>query len=493
MERRYTTGPIRSLHDELIIYLAIEDKQALTRLQHRLEETGTGGVSHAIGSGDFSGSFKQKSLHYPKGRGKKGRVLLLGLGTQRMLTPEQVRKAAAAAAKEAKRLKVRSFTIVLPGTLPRQSESILAAFEGADLALYSFDTYKSSAKDATSPDRCTIHSEKRSTATTGAKAQKLADALVAGTRFARDLSNAPGNQLYPESLAAAAEESAARNGYSVKVLDEHEISEEKLGGLIAVGRGSSRPPRFIILEHGPRNKKPVVLVGKGVTFDTGGISIKPSAGMGDMKMDMGGAAAVLGTFEAISRLNLRQHVIGLVPAVENMPDGNAQRPGDIVRHHSGKTSEVDNTDAEGRLILADALSYASRYKPSVVIDLATLTGAVVVALGHEAAGMMGTSARFMQLLSSSGDRTYERVWQLPMFEEYEALIRSDVADMKNVGGRWAGPITAAMFLKQHIGRYPWVHLDIAGTAMLESAGDYTQRGGSGFGVRLLSDFLRHLR
>jgi leucyl aminopeptidase len=228
-----------------------------------------------------------------------------------------------------------------------------------------------------------------------------------------------------------------------------------------------------------------------VTFDSGGISIKPSANMAEMKMDMSGAAAVIGTMRAASILRLPVRLVGLVPATENLPGGNALKPGDILRHLNGKTSEIDNTDAEGRLILADALSYASRYKPDLVIDLATLTGAVVVALAHLATGMMGTSELHMQQMRAAGDRTFERVWQLPLYEEYDRLIKSDVADVKNVGGRWGGAITAAMFLKHFIGEYPWIHLDIAGTAILEESSEYAPKGGSGVGVRLLIDFLRH--
>jgi leucyl aminopeptidase len=212
--------------------------------------------------------------------------------------------------------------------------------------------------------------------------------------------------------------------------------------------------------------------------------------MAEMKMDMSGAAAVIGAFESVARLKLPVHIVGLIPIVENMPSGSSIRPGDIIRHYNGKTSEVDNTDAEGRLILADALAFAERFKPAAVIDLATLTGACVVALGHHASGMLGNDASLMTKLKRSGESTYERVWQLPLYDEYEKLIKSDVADVKNVGGRWAGTITAAWFLKKFIGSYKWVHLDIAGTAMLEEDGDYTQKGASGVGVRLLTEFLR---
>ncbi|HXX64584.1 MAG TPA: leucyl aminopeptidase, partial [Bacteroidota bacterium] len=267
----------------------------------------------------------------------------------------------------------------------------------------------------------------------------------------------------------------------------------KMGGLLGVSSGSDRPPRLIIMQYKGARKsaRPVVLVGKGVTFDSGGISIKPAANMAEMKMDMAGGAAVIGTLQAAADLQLPVNLIGLVPATENLPGGAALKPGDILRHYNGMTSEVDNTDAEGRLILADALSYASRFAPEVMIDLATLTGAVVVALGQAATGMMGNDDGTMRALKEAGERTYERVWELPLYQEYESLIKSDVADVKNVGGRWAGAITAAMFLKKFVGTTRWVHLDIAGTAIIEEAADYIPRGGSGVGVRLLIDYLRH--
>jgi len=265
-----------------------------------------------------------------------------------------------------------------------------------------------------------------------------------------------------------------------------------MGGLLGVGSGSERPPRFVIMEWKPRRTAgTVVLVGKGITFDSGGISIKPSASMAEMKMDMSGAAAVIATLVASARLKVPLHVVGLIPAAENLPSGRALKPGDIITHYSGLTSEVDNTDAEGRLVLADALAYASRYKPDLVIDLATLTGAVVVALGSVVTGMMGNDEKMMARLKESGERTFERVWQMPLFEEYERLIKSDVADVKNVGGRWAGAITAALFLKKFASKMNWIHLDIAGTAIMEEAFEYIPKGASGVGVRLMVDFLTH--
>jgi leucyl aminopeptidase len=325
------------------------------------------------------------------------------------------------------------------------------------------------------------------------KAVKAAEAIYRAVTFARDLANAPGNEVFPEVLAERAEKMAKEHKLGITVLGRKEIKELGMGGILGVSAGSEKPPRFLIVEHnkGKENLDTIVLVGKGVTFDSGGISIKPSSGMDEMKLDMSGAAAVLGAMQAIADLDLPLHVVGLTPLVENMPSGSAMRPGDILTAMNGKTIEVDNTDAEGRLILADALAYAERYKPKTVIDLATLTGACVVALAQFATGMMGTDEATMEKLKKVGEKTHERVWQLPIYDDYDKLIKSNVADVKNTGGRWGGAITAAMFLKRFIGEYPWVHLDIAGTAMLEEATDYEPKGGSGVGVRLLVELLRN--
>ena len=376
-----------------------------------------------------------------------------------------------------------------------------ALSEGILLGLYRYDKYKTRSDSAPEHlSRISLITDSSSREKGIARGAARAAVVCEATCFARDLENAPGNEIYPESLAAAARAAGRRSGFGVKVLDERKIRSLGMGGLLGVARGSRRPPRLLVMEYrGRKNGRPragtgkssVVLVGKGVTFDSGGISIKPSAGMAEMKMDMSGGAVVIATMQAAARLKLPVNLIGIVPAAENLPGGAALRPGDILRHHNGMTSEVDNTDAEGRLILADALSFAGRYDPALVIDLATLTGAVVVALGHVATGMMGSDREAMRLLRDSGDRTYERVWELPMFEEYEALIKSEIADVKNTGGRWGGAITAAMFLRKFTGPYGWVHLDIAGTSIMEEPADYTGRGGSGVGVRLLIDFLRH--
>jgi leucyl aminopeptidase len=441
--------------------------------------------------GDFAGKEGETLVLYARRTGKARRVILTGLGERKKLTLERYRRSSAAAAKRARVLKAESLAIFIPPVAAEYQSVITSLAEGAILALYKYDKYISKKPDAP-PNLLNIVlcTEDQAKLKAGSQAAERARIVCEATYLARDLANAPGNEIYPETLAEAARLSAERCGFSATILDEREIKELGMGGVLGVSQGSTHPPRFIILEYGDTKKSPVVLVGKGVTFDSGGISIKPSAGMAEMKMDMSGAAAVIGTFEAVARLKLPVHLVGLIPSVENMPSGSSIRPGDIIRHYNGKTSEVDNTDAEGRLILADALAYAEKYKPSAVIDLATLTGAVVVALGHQASGMLGNDDTLMKKLRLAGETTYERVWQLPLFEEYEKLIKSDVADVKNVGGRWAGAITGAWFLKKFIGSYKWVHLDIAGTAILEENGEYTQKGASGFGVRLLTELLR---
>jgi leucyl aminopeptidase len=316
--------------------------------------------------------------------------------------------------------------------------------------------------------------------------------LAAGALLARDLANEPSNAATPEYLAEKAREIADRYGMKATVLDRAGIEAEDLAGLATVGRSARNEPRFIVLEHGKgvADEAPVVLVGKAVTFDSGGISIKPAANMGDMKYDMSGGAAVLGVMEAVGSMDLPLNVVALVPATENLPGGNAFKPGDVLTLHSGKTVEIVTTDAEGRLILADALSYAKRYEPAAVVDCATLTGACHVALGDHASGLMGNDDGLTAEIRAAGEASGERTWPLPLFDEYTKQIKGDTADIKNSGGRYGGASTAGAFLKEFVD-YPWVHLDIAGTAYYgKTKNSYTPNGASGTPARLLLEFLR---
>ena len=284
---------------------------------------------------------------------------------------------------------------------------------------------------------------------------------------------------------------AERKNVHVKVLDAKEMKDLNMNALLGVASGSFLPPKFIILEYGggKKSEAPVVLVGKGLTFDSGGISIKPSEKMDEMKSDMAGGAAVMGTIMAVSDLHLPVNVVGLIPATENLPGGKAYKPGDVLKSMSGQTIEVVNTDAEGRLVLADALAYAGRFQPAAIIDIATLTGACIVALGDHVAGLLGTDDDLKRRLKEAAEITGERIWELPLWEDYHEQIKSDVADYKNSGGRAAGTITAAAFLHKFVGNYPWAHLDIAGPAWLTKANPYIPKGASGVGVRLLVRFL----
>lgn len=505
MNLTVTTGTPERSTAELTALLVFEDKALFATRMEKVREL-CGGMPPAVANGAFTGAAGQSVL-LPRPGGRPRLLALIGAGPVAAFSLESARRYAAGAIKGARTAFasvvaidapdpaiISPAALVPPGTTVADLAQALG--EGAILSAYAFDKYRSKKpSDFAGVTKCIILTPAGADLKGYQDGARTAARVCEATILARDLANAPGNEIYPATLAQRARAAGRKHGFRVTVFDEKRIAREGMGGLLAVARGSHNPPRFIIMEHRPRSgstgTRPVVLVGKGITFDSGGISIKPSANMAEMKMDMSGAAAVIGAMQAAADLRLPVHLIGLVPAAENLPGGNALKPGDIIRHHNGKTSEVDNTDAEGRLILADALSYAARYKPRLVIDLATLTGAVVVALGHVATGMLGTAPDAMERLRKAGQRTYERVWELPLFEEYERLIKSDIADVKNVGGRWGGAITAAMFLKHFTGSLPWVHLDIAGTAILEEASPYAPRGGSGVGVRLLTDFLRH--
>jgi leucyl aminopeptidase len=318
---------------------------------------------------------------------------------------------------------------------------------------------------------------------------RIGEAVGAGQTFARSLQVLPSNICTPSYVANTARELGQRHGFGVTILDKAGIEKEKMGALLCVAQGSAQEPRFIALEYKGAEGAPIVLVGKGVTFDTGGISIKPAQNMEDMKYDMSGAAAVLGTLEALGRLKPKVHVVGLIPSTENMPSGTAIKPGDVITSHFGKTIEVINTDAEGRLILVDALSYARRYQPAAVVDIATLTGAIVVALGHSAAGVMGSDDKLVEEVRAAGEKAGERVWPLPLWEDYRDLMKSDIADIKNTGGRPAGSISAGWFLREFVDSFPWAHLDIAGTAYTERDEPTRVKGPTGMGVRLFTEFV----
>ncbi len=425
------------------------------------------------------------------------RVTFVGVGEERKLTHAKVRSVLRTVIRQAARNREYQIGLALPVRihgLPDGESRLFTILEAA-LADYTFDHFKSKKNEFDKIDG--MHLIPLAGETEEELEARLEKVRLFGgaVRFARDLGNRPGSDLTPEALASAARDLAEESsGIRVTVLGPKELTKEKMGGILGVAKGSAEEPRLIVLEHRPKKpKKSIVLVGKGVTFDAGGISLKPSKGMEWMKYDMAGAATVLAVMRAIGAMELPIKVVGLVPAAENLPSGTALKPGDIITLSNGKTVEVDNTDAEGRLLLADALAYSAKFNPDVVIDLATLTGACVVALGHEAAGIMGNDPELTDRLVKLGEEVGERVWPLPLYDEYLDYLKSEWADLKNAGSRWGGPVTAGTFLKQFVPEnVSWAHLDVAGVAYLESAHNGFGPGSTGFGVVLLLSYIERL-
>ena len=464
-------------------------QQGLPASLTALDAATGGALGRLYAAGDFLGKKDEVVLLHPPGSAQ--RLLLVGVGKAEDSDRNQLRRAAAAAAKRAGTAGAPSLALYLTpearGSLaPRDAGQVLA--EGLHFGQWSYRELKRPPEDP-KPDLETAAILVDGDLAEYQAGAALGDAIGGGQSLARSLQVLPGNTCTPRYLAAQAVALAERHGLRCTVLDLAAIRKEQMGGLLAVAQGSAEEPRFIVLEHAGAGGKPVVLVGKGVTFDTGGISIKPADKMEDMKYDMSGAAAVLGTFEMLGRCKPAVRVVGLVPTVENMPSGTAVKPGDVITSHFGKTIEIINTDAEGRLILCDALSYARRFEPACVLDAATLTGAVVVALGNFVSGIMGTDDGLLEEVRRAGDRSGERVWPLPLWDEYRDLIKSDIADVKNSGGRPAGSIAAGWFLREFVEGYPWVHLDIAGTAYSDREDVTRPKGPTGVCMRLFSEFV----
>lgn len=465
-----------------------------------LDKALDGAISHLIASGDFTGKAGTTALLYANGKLPAARVLVVGLGKAEKFDLRGVRKAAATAYQALRKLKgVKSYATIVHGAgigaLDVQAAAQATA-EGSILAAYQPPTYKREKPEA-GPERCTVvefDSSKIATITAGVQ---RAQAIAAGVYHARDYVNEPPNVLYPVEFANRAQAMAKTVGLKFSVLDEAAMRELGMNILLAVSQGSENEAQMILLEHTPaglENQAPLIFVGKGITFDTGGISIKPSADMWQMKDDMGGAAAVIGAMEAVARLQVPRRVIGVGVCVENMPDGRAFRPGDIWTGITGKSAEIISTDAEGRLVLADALGYVARFNPAAVVDLATLTGAIGIALGSQAAGLFSNNDSFQNALLAAADHSGERLWPMPMYDEYLDDIKSDMAEVKNSGGRFGGVATSAKFIEHFTEGYPWAHLDIA--SMVWAGGDkdpVTPKGATGYGVRLLVELAETFR
>lgn len=445
---------------------------------------------------DFSGKPKEQLILYDLPMCKAACIIFQGLGPAEKVTAEILRQSAGAAVKTAAQKKRDAVLIATPDIKSPELDReriITALLEGAGLANFQYNDYKS--ESDTTPlkkiELLTSAGEAKSNADLANRISRI----CMGTHLARGWVSMPPNDKRPEQFAHLLAERGRKAKLSVTVMTEKKLTEMKFGALLAVAAGSTNKPRLVIMDYNPKGaKQTIAFVGKGVTFDAGGINLKPSGSLEDMKMDMAGAAAVAGTLLTVAELKPDIRVIGAMPLVENMPSGDATRPGDIIRTYAGKTVEIGNTDAEGRLILIDTLAYIKKkYKPAMMIDLATLTGACIVALGEKIAGVFSPSRPLAKLISACGRTTHERCWQMPLPDDYKELLKSDFADLKNVSAsRWGGAITAALFMSEFVGDTPWAHIDIAGPAYAKKANSYCGPGGTGFGVRLLCELLNKI-
>ena len=451
-----------------------------------------GVILRVLSSGDFRGkSGEELVLYGPENTGLK-RLLLIGLGQPDKFDSESVRRAAGRAVRVAERMRLGSLSISLDAFSNFDTASTAqAAAEGAVLAAWKFRELKTDKSTGTS-DVTTLDILGSDDAAEVSRAVETGAKIADAANFARALQSRPGNVATPFHLAEEAERMAAQVGLDITVFDERRMLDEGMHAILAVSRGSQEEARLIVMKHngGEDRESPLVLVGKGLTFDAGGISLKPPKGMEDMKFDMSGGAAVIGAMKAIAELGIPANVVGIVPASENLPSGNALKPGDVIDTLAGKTVEVINTDAEGRLILADALCYGAQLHPAAMVDCATLTGAVVIALGHQAAAVLGNQQGLIDELISAGKSSGERCWPLPLWDDYREQLDSETADLSNVGGRPAGSITAAKFLSEFVGDTPWAHLDIAGTAYGDGKLPYQRKGAYGFPTRMLIHWVR---
>ncbi|HWP42297.1 MAG TPA: leucyl aminopeptidase [Blastocatellia bacterium] len=495
MEVRAEFGKFYEVEADALVVTIYEGERADEGALKELDERSGGVLKDLIGSDEMRGKQGDMVYIYRPGNLRARRLLLVGAGKREDFSFDTVRKVSGSAARYLRSKGARSMAILRRSQLDL-AQSAQAAVEGALIGLFEPDMYKTENKEERYIDELVLVAAHPGSEDELARGVERGRIIGEAVNFARELSNEPSSTLTPSELAERARETAARYGLDIDVLDETRMKELGMGALLGVARGSDEPAKLIVLRYTPEESEPmgndadvIAVVGKGITFDSGGISIKPAEGMEKMKYDMSGAAATLATMRAIAQLKPRVNVIGLMPASENMPSGRAYKPGDVLRAMSGKTIEVVNTDAEGRLILADAISYARRLGATRIIDLATLTGAVSIALGPVNVAILGNDQAFIDEIREAGREVGERFWQLPMDKEYRDMIKSDIADIKNSAGRYAGTITAAYFLREFVEDTPWVHLDIAGTAWETERKPYMAKGPTGVAIRTLINFI----
>ncbi|MDX9701742.1 MAG: leucyl aminopeptidase [Candidatus Auribacterota bacterium] len=492
---------IKSIHavsmcyKELAIIPVFENDQKNVDWLEPIDRNLYQSVKKVLDSGDMKGKAGSSLSFYCEEKPFE-RVLLVGAGKRRDFTCEKLRRLVAGIDSVAQSFNIRAYTIFVQPLLPfpvNNYSAGKATAESISLSRYEFDCFKSKKEKNKKELNVRLFGAPK-----GAFQNGLHDGAIiaANVNMVRNLINTPSNELTPESIADRSIKLCEGNSrLTCTVMDENAMREHGMNGILSVGKGSANPPRFVIIDYAGENKgKPIVIVGKGVTFDSGGISIKPWNGMEKMKYDMAGAGAVLGIIKIAAELNFPHHIIGLIPTAENMPAATAYKPGDVIAMASGTTVEVISTDAEGRLLLADALHYASdTCKPQALIDLATLTGACMVALGNKAMAIMGNNKGLIRRFIQNDEGSGERVWELPLWEDYDELIKSETADIKNVGGPGAGTIIGGIFLKKFVGKnIPWVHLDIASTAWMDNnEKGYFSKGATGAGVRIICEVLRN--
>lgn len=494
MKIELTNQSLTSVKADLLAVGYYSDANKPKGLLAELDEKLNGAILELIQNGDVTGKFKETTLLHTFGKLPIKRLLIVGLGEEESFDQESLREVAGVVIKQAIKTKSKTVASVLFGD---DSENIHehhlthSFAEGAILAQYKFVGYELSKEEPFKVDQLQLVTERESEELV--YGIECGTAYAEGTNLARDLVNTPGNYMTPTDMAEKAMEIANKYGMEYEILEKEDMERLGMGALLAVAKGSKQPPKMIVLKYRGRETWDNVLglVGKGLTFDSGGISLKPVANMDQMKMDMGGGAAVLGAMEAIGQLKPKVNVLAVVPSTENMPSGKAYKPGDVIKSMSGKTIEILTTDAEGRLILADGITYAKQLGASRLIDAATLTGAVVLALGSVATAAMTNEGNFLEDFLKSSKKAGEKVWHMPTFDEYKEQIKSEIADLKNSGGRPAGSITAALFLESFAEDTPWIHLDIAGTAWSEKETVLSPKGGTGVMVRSLVQIAKH--
>lgn len=497
MDVKAVFGTLQAIEADAII-VSLFENSALGGVASAVDAALDGAIQDLVSAGDFIGKINQIAVLYPRGVIPARRVILVGLGENDKFKPDTIRCAAASAIQKARDLKARHVASEIHGIeagMVAIEAAAEAVTEASLMAAYGYFEQKSKEAPEALPQILTLTVINEMDVPSVEAGIRSGQAIAKGVAITRDLVNLPPNFCTPAHMAEAAKQVASEVGLKVTILEQAQMEALKMGALLAVAQGSDTPPRFIILEHNASRAEEldtIVLVGKGVTFDTGGYSIKPADGMENMKNDMAGGGAVIGAMRAIGAMNLPVHVVGIVPAADNMISGNAYRPSEVITASNGVTIEIISTDAEGRLLLADALVYAERFKPTAVVDIATLTGACVVALGGIAAGLFSTSDVLRDALLAAADSTNEKLWPMPLLPEYDKLIESNTADIKNSGGRYGGACTAAMFLKHFVSYPAWAHIDIAGMGMDTKDGNpYTPaKGATGYGVRLFIELAR---